>query len=317
MKPFPYMAIVLSAVLCAACSEQERADDAPPASGKTRVTLLRQGAQAVSVYAFRRQGDAFLYDTLFRDGWTPEGTLAVRMRNGAYKFLFAAGEGENLALRPAPTVGATSWEEAAFTLRESTATPGEYLPADELFLQDPVADAERVYDVRGTDLTVRATLERAVSRICIHVKRGWHDGNAYVEVPYANPHTVIDEIERVELKAGHTGRSVRPAGSDGEAAVSATLATADYAELTDAGFVRLDGPFVIPPSEGDVALDLKVVPKAGSALKQSELHLTGTAARNRQLEVTLWITKGYPVVGVEIRTAPITDEQEGDSGIWH
>ena len=106
-------------------------------------------------------------------------------------------------------------------------------------------------------------------------------------------------------------------GSSGTATVTATLAAADYAELTDAGFVRFEGPFVIPPADGgEIGLDISVVPAAGAALQPAQLRLTGKAERNRQLEITLWITSDYPVIGVEIQTAPITEEQDGDTGIW-
>ena len=56
--------------------------------------------------------------------------------------------------------------------------------------------------------------------------------------------------------------------------------------------------------------------RGGSALQPVQLRLTGKAERNKQLEITLWITLDYPVIGVEIQTAPITEEQDGDTGIW-
>ena len=78
-----------------------------------------------------------------------------------------------------------------------------------------------------------------------------------------------------------------------------------------------EGPFVIPPADGgEVGLDITVVPAAGAALQPVQLRLTGKAERNKQLEITLWITLDYPVIGVEIQTAPITEEQDGDTGIW-
>ena len=143
------------------------------------------------------------------------------------------------------------------------------------------------------------------------------DGAQYVEVPYAEPQSVLGEIDRIELSAGAAGLRVTPAGSSGTATVAATLAAADYAELTDGGFIRLEGPFIIPPADGgEVGLDISVVPAAGAALQPARLHLTGRAERNKRLDVTLWINSGYPAVGVEIKTAPIEREQDGDTGIW-
>ena len=202
-------------------------------------------------------------------------------------------------------------------MRKNAVVPGTCFPADELFLQYPASDANTVYTIDGAAQTVRARLTRAVCRISVTVKRGYHDGTRYVEVPYAKPQSVLDQIGRIELSADHTGLRVNPGGSSGTATVTATLTAADYAELTDGGFVRLEGPFVIPPADGgEVGLDITVVPAAGAALQPVQLRLTGKAERNKQLEITLWITLDYPVIGVEIQTAPITEEQDGDTGIW-
>lgn len=317
MKFRNYTAFVLALVLTAACSEPEREKTPALVQDMTRVTLLHEGTQDVAAYAFRRQDDRFLFDTLFRDGWTPDGKLSVRMSNGSYKFLFVSGSGENLSLRPEPLVGQTTWEEAAFVLRENAVVPGTYAPADELFLQFPASDAERIYTIAGIDQTIRATLSRAVCQIGLSVKRGYHNGTQYVEVPYPTGQSVLDGIDRIGLTVSGAGLSLTPAGSAGTAVVTATLAAADYAELSELGFARFDGPFVIPPADGDeVALDISVVPAAGSPLQPARLQLPGRAERNKRLDITLWITSGYPVVGVEIRVAPIDSEQDGDTGIW-
>ena len=126
--------IILAAAAFAACSGSERADIAP-VTETSRIMLVREGAADVSVYAFRREGAVFLFDTLFREGWTPDGKLSVRLPNGHYKFLFASGAADRIALQPAPLTRQTSWEEAAFVLRENAAVPGTCFPADELFLQ--------------------------------------------------------------------------------------------------------------------------------------------------------------------------------------
>lgn len=316
MKLWNHTAIALAMTAFAACSEPDTADTVP-VTETTRLTLLNEDTANVSVYAFRRQGDLFLFDTLFRDGWTADGRLSVRMPNGRYKFLFTRGAADRLALKPEPLTRQTAWEDVTFELRENTALPGTCFPADELFLQYPASDANTVYTVGGTDLTVPAKLQRAVCRINLFVKRGCHDGTRYVEVPYAEPHSVLDEIGSIRLSVNRTGRCVSPGGSSGTATVSATLAAADYAELTDRGFARYEGPFVIPPADGgQVGLDIVILPAAGASLQRAELHLTGKAERNRGLDVTLWITSGYPAVGVEIQTAPIDREQEGDTGIW-
>lgn len=317
MKIICFAAITMAALAVTACSESAQETVVAPGLSGTRVTLQREGTQDVSVYAFRRQGETFLYDTLFRDGWTPDGTLSVRMPVGLYKFLFVSGAGENLALQPSPLTRQTTWEQTAFALREDPAAPGAYFPADELFLQSPASDAEAVYTIGGKDATVSARLTRAVSRIGITLKRGYPNGTGYVEVPYTLPNTVLDEIERIELTARNAGLRVRPGGSEGIASVTATLAASDYTELNEQGFVRLEGPLVIPPAGGEeIELDISVVPAAGASLRPVQLRLAGKAERNKRLDVTLWITSGYPVIGVEIDVTPIDREQGGDSGIW-
>ena len=97
-------------------------------------------------------------------------------------------------------------------------------PADELFLQYPASGANTVYTIDGAAQTVRARLTRAVCRIAVIVKRGYHDGTRYVEVPYAKPQSVLGQIGRIELSADHTGQRVNPDGSSGTATVTATLA---------------------------------------------------------------------------------------------
>lgn len=309
--------IVLAAAACAACTDAEQTPDTVSASGTTRVVLAQEGARDISVYAFRLQGERFLFDTLFREGWTHDGKLAVRMPNGRYKFLFASGSGENLALEPAPLTPQTAWEEAAFVLREDPAAAGSYLPADELFLQFPASDANRVYALGSTDQTVTARLTRAVCRVGINLKRGYHDGTRYVEEPFAAPHSVLDLIDRIELRADNAGLRVNPDVVRGSGTVQAALAASDHAELSPEGFVRLDGPLILPTADGaDLEMTIRVVPAAGSALQQADLLVKGKAERNKRLEVTLWITSAYPVIGVEIDVAPIDREQEGDSGIW-
>lgn len=71
------------------------------------------------------------------------------------------------------------------------------------------------------------------------------------------------------------------------------------------------------PAGGEaIDLLLSVVPATGATLQPTQLRLAGKAERNKRLDVTLWITSGYPVIGVEIDVAPIDREQEGDWGIW-
>ena len=315
MKFRKYTLFALSAALLAACTRPE--NEAVPDRHPARITLLGQGAQEVTAYAFRRQGDRFLFDTVFREGWSSDGRLSVRMRSGSYKFLFAAGGGENLALKPNPLTTQTAWEEVVFSLHENAEAPGSYLPADELFLQDPATDAETIFTLTGTNQTIRARLTRAVCRISVTLKRGFHDGTQYVEIPYTSPQSVLDQIARIDLTASGTGQYVLPSGTRGSAVVKTSFSAADFTALPETGFARAQGPYLLPPADGgEMEIDLSVVPVDGAPLAPSELRLNAPAQRNKQIEVTLWITSGYPSVGIEIRTAPIEDEQAGDAGIW-
>lgn len=310
------MLYALTVAALTACNGPENVPE-PGRDPLARLTLHGQGAQEVTAYAFRREGDQFLFDTVFREGWSSDGRLSVRMRSGSYKFLFASGGGGNLALRPDPPTHETTWEEVAFRLQENAEAPGSYLPADELFLQDPASDAETIFTVAGTTRTIRARLTRTVCRLAITLKRGYHDGTQYVEIPYTQPQSVLDQIARIDLTASGTGLYTRPSGSGGSAVVKTSFSAADFTALPETGFARTEGPYLLPPAEGGtIALDLSVVPVDGAALAPSELRLNAPAQRNKQLEVTLWITSGYPSVGIEIRTAPIEDEQTGDAGIW-
>lgn len=316
MKFRKYTLPFLAAAVFAACSEPENTATPDPAPSGT-ITLLSEGTQQVTAYAFRLQGDRYLFDTLYREGWSSDGRLSVRMRSGRYKFLFASGAGEHLIVGPEPLTGQTAWEEIAFTLTEDAGTPGTYLPADELFLQFPATDAETVYTVAGTEQTIQAHLTRAVCRIVLLLKRGYRDGARYVEVPYAAPRSVLDQIGGIDLTASGTGLSVRPAGTSGSATVHTICSAADFTLLPETGFARLEGPYLLPSADGsEIGLDLLIEPAAGAAAASTRLQLSALAERNKQLEITLWITSAYPEIGVEIRTAPISEEQEGDTGIW-
>ncbi len=315
MKLGKYMLSVLAAALLAACAEPENEAMTRTDEG-TRITLFGEGSHEVTAYAFRKQGDRFLFDTLFREGWTADGRLSVRMRSGSYKFLFAGG-GEDLALQPDPLTRQSAWEEVAYALREDDTAPGSYLPAGELFLQFPAADAETIYTVSGTDQTVRARLSRAVCRILITLKRGFKEGSRYFEAPYAAPQSVLDGIGRIEMTASGTGLCATPAGSCGTAVVRTAFSAGDFTVLPETGFARVEGPYLLPPADGGtIVLDLTVLPATGAALAPAQLQLNAPAERNKQIDVTLWITSGYPAVGIEIDTSPIDEERTGDAGVW-
>lgn len=302
-------------LMAAACSEsgtEPPQRSVSPSAGGTQVFLQQQAGREPSVYAFRLDGDAYRCDTCLCEGWKPDGTLRAHLPQGKYKFLFAEGVGSNLTPVPDPLVGAT-WEQAVF---ERTADDeGGRLPSDELFLQG-ADDAAQVYELGSAPVTVRAELKRAVGRLTLAVKRGYRDGESYREVPYTSPQSVLDALERVDLRIAGSALRVGVAGGSGEADVVASLLLTAAAPDAD-GFVRLDGPFLIPPAGDEpVRLELELVPAAGSPLKHTTLRKEGKVERNKQLEVTLWITTVYPSIAVEITQRPIGDSQEGDSGVW-
>lgn len=211
MKHCKLTALILAAAVCAACSEPERADGGPNPQ-TTRVTLRREGAADVAVYAFRRQGDPGSSSTRSsaKDG-PPTAGCRCACRTDSTNSSSQAERPTGSSSHPNRSHGQTAWEEVHFALRENAEAPGTCCPADELFLQYPASDADAIHTVGGADLTVAATLRRAVCRIEVSVKRGYHDGTQYVEVPYAEPQSVLGEIDRIELSAGAAGlRVTRP-----------------------------------------------------------------------------------------------------------
>lgn len=316
MKFWNFATILSIAVFFAACSVSGTAEPVPDIA-TTRVVLQQAGAEPLSVYAFRQQNEYFLFDAFYRDGWTDDGRMTVRMANGNYKFLFAGGESQQIALVQQLIAGQTAWEDALFGLRENPDLPGTCFPADELFLQYPASEANAIHAVKGGDMTVSAKLERAVCAIRLFVKRGYRIGAEYAEVPYPAPQSVLDEIERFDLTIENTGLRVNSDGSSGSAAVVKSLTAANCTILSNNGFAEYAGPFIIPPADGgEVDVRIDVTPAANSALQSAQLHVTGRAERNKRLDITLWITSGYPLIGIDIRTAPIEQEHEGDTGIW-
>lgn len=318
MKPVLY--IVAAAALLGSCSEHAGEEGYTPVSpDQTRQITLRQtyGADA-SVLVFREEEGRFLYDTLFNGGWSPEGRMTVRLPNGEYRFLFSHGAGTNLALTPAtPQKGVTAWEDISFTLAGNPSSGGSCMPADELYLQYPATDAEKVYSLRGAPQTVEAQLHRAVGQVGLILKRGYIEGGKYVELPYENSRNILEDAGSLTIEIDSSGKSVTPDGTSGTARILYSMERGSQKEITPEGFAKFDGPFIIPPADRQpVPIKVSVQPAPGSAMPASTLSMEGTVERNKRLEITLWFTSVYPEIGISIDTLPIEEVEYGDSGIW-
>lgn len=318
MKFLHSFALLSTAILTGACTSSDReASGLPdPGPGSTGVVFQKQDAREdLTAYVFRHDGNTYRLDRVLSDGWSADGTLRAYLPDGSYRFLFAEGGGNTLQPVPAPLDGA-AWEEVCFERKADPSLPGRWLPAGELFLQSS-DEARREYLLAGTHVTVPAKLTRSVCEVVVILKRGYpRPQGGYTEVPYAAPHTVLDQIDRIHLTVTGSALRVGVGGGSGAADVQAEI-SASQAVLSDDGFARIAGPMLIPPAVGtDVGLHLEVTPTENASIEPVDLDLTGPCIRNKRLEVRLWITSAYPTVGVEVDLTPITDEQAGDSGIW-
>lgn len=316
MKILKLIAWTLALTGMASCSETESVPD--PEAGGTEVTLMPQSATGpqATVYVFRQRNGGFLLDRVVNEGWTPEGSLTTRLPQGDYKFLFAAFPGVNMRTDPDPAAG-VPLEGLSFVLKEDPAAPGYCLPADELFLPADPQTAETVYPVREQGTVVQSTLTRAVGRLVIRLKRGYAENGTYLPTPFTAPDNITGYVEKIAVEITGAGRSVNPRGTAGTAATLWTVDATAPDGLSEEGFARYDGPFLLPPASGrTVRLKLTVTPPRNSGLPPITKETDGLLERNKQLEITLWLNFFLVTVDVTADLSPMTEEEPGDEGMW-
>lgn len=284
------------------------------------VTLRAGTAKDVSLFIFRKTGDRFVYQSEINKGWSTDGMITVSMEKGDYQFLFVSSDGTATALTPYPPQTDTDLEEIRFKALPDPYHKGKILPVNEVFLPE-LDDAIREYSIRGGE-TVSCTLKRAVSRLLLVLKRGHKENDGYVPEPYPAGENILQDIQEVQMTISGIGTSAGIHGTEGTSSLSTTFMEADKDGFTDAGFVSFAGPFFFPPADnGTVRVAVHLIPKEGTAGTTIHKVVTGQVKKNQRLQVVLWIgtgdePQGDRVIGVTVDTKPISDETDGDKGIW-
>lgn len=327
MKKLSVILIAASAFLLAACSDSTGGNMSPGneeangESGTSRVTFAA-ASDDITVFAFRREADGYKYRKTFSGGWIADPMLEnvyrrdAKISSGTYKFIFAKGYGWNLTPAPANLVQNTDFESVGFRL----ASDGTYYSgADELFLEK---DPENVipYDIPYT-ATVSSTLTRAVGRIDVNLNRGYYEKGVYVPVPFAEGENILGLFREIELTVSGVGTFVGLSGGQGAGTVKHSLYGSDHEEITDEGFVRFTGPYVIP-AQTPFDINVRLIPVEGSGNPVLVKDFTGNhLVRNEKLTLNLWVTAPTEdsdiIIGITAETAPITDLGEGEAGIWN
>lgn len=309
--------ILLSLPLLFSCSDQEEAiapagpQEVIPA-GISEVTF-KSGPLPQRVYIFRKEGNAFRYDSTLDGGWSDDGKMTARLLIGDYKFLFTGPLRSQVNVLPAPLDKTVTFEQLRFVSQAAPGQPENILPAEELFLPEPdIADS--VYTIRGGD-KIECTLKRRVSQLEFALNRGYKEGDEYVPQPYAEGHNILEMIGEIRVEISGVGRECNYLGTSGEGTLSCQYEAAQRDNIDSQGFATFTGPFVFPPAGGgDVHLAITLISVSGKAYPT--LHLTGKLETNRKLIVTLWLSSSYFDIGVTIHNLPISGRTDGDSGVW-
>lgn len=286
------------------------------------VTFRAGESTDVSLYIFRKEADRFVYRSEINKGWSAQGKVTTRLDKGTYQFLFVKSDGQGTQLSPSPLQSNTSMEEMYFNALPDPARQGGILPVNELFLPDPDA-ATRIYSIEGEE-TVSCTLKRAVSRLLVAVKRGHGENGVYTPAPYPAGENIFQTIGKVEVTLSGVATATNVWATKGSATLFTAFAEADKDSLTQEGFAAFTGPFFFPPSEGEgVEVAVAIYPADQTEGEIIRKVVNGQVKKNEQLCVVLWIEpEAEPgpdpnrSILVAVDTRPISQETEGDKGVW-
>lgn len=309
--------ILLSLPLLFSCSDQEgpttpsgSQEDVPAG---TSLVAFKSGPLPQRVYIFRKEGNAFRYDSTLDGGWSDEGKMTTRLLIGDYKFLFTGPLNGQVNVLPAPLDKTVTFEQLRFVSQAAPGQPENILPPEELFLPEPDI-AGSVYTIRGGE-EIECTLKRRVSQLEFVLNRGYKEGDQYVPQPYTEEHTILETIKEIRVEISGVGRECNYLGTSGKGTVSCKYAASERESIDSQGFATFKGPFVFPPADGgDVHLAITLIPVSGEAYPT--LQLASKLEANRKLMVNLWLGSSYFDVGVTFHNLPISGKTNGDSGTW-
>jgi len=278
---------------------------------KSAVTFAGE-TDNVSVLIFGEDSNEYYYQKSISSGWSVDGKVSTLLTLGKYKFLFVKSAGAHTSIYPNPLNSSSSFSSIKFEAKPNTGKPNYVLPVDEMWLPETKKMADSVYTIVDKT-TVKNKLRRAVSQVVLHVKRASVVNGVITELPYDNGN-IMKNIDEITLDIQGVGEAVNIEGGIGK---TNTLYTSKTATITGEGFASFEGPFVFPPAGNDKAtVDITVTPAVDSAFPEMKKTVQGYLERNKKLEITLYVTATYQFINVTVEIEPISDEEDGDTGIW-
>lgn len=305
-------------LLVTACSNDEHDDLLSQETDlrSSEIVTFSQDMDGVSVLIFgKNDANQFIYKRKIDSGWSPEGKVSTDLEIGYYKFLFLKSAGLSTSMSPTPSAGNTNFNDIRIMATADGSNPGCVLPVDEIWLPETFSMANEEYEILSPT-TVQNTIKRVVSQIELTVKMGYLNGNVFEELPYDNL-DVMKNIKEIQFDITGLGEAVNIAGSIGSTAKT-IYKTAQARDVTTKGAATFDGPFVFPPAGANKTnVVITIVPKDDSPYPAMvSKTITERLERNQKLAITLWITDTYQFFDVTVETAPISQVEDGDEGIW-
>jgi len=298
-----------------ACSTDNESDTIieDPAFRSSNVTFSSE-MDGVSVLIFgKNDDDQFYYKRSISSGWSADKKVSALVDRGYYKFLFMKSAGTTTSFDPALQRDVTGVEDFRIKAQADPVNGGYLLPVDEIWLSKS-SKANIEHEVLEPTY-VKDSIYRVVSKIMLNVKRGYHNGEDYVELPFPNGVNIMRDIQEIELDISGVGEAINLDRSFGNSKTLFT--TSAYKEITDEGFAVFEGPFVFPPENlPQSTVEITITPKAGSPFPVMTKQITGPIEKNHQLIITLWVTDTYQFINITVENAPLSKVEDGDEGVW-
>jgi len=304
-------------LLTSACSNddnQELSLEDPTLINAEMVTFS-QLTDNVSVLIFgKNENEEFIYKRSINSGWSSEGKVSTNLERGDYKFIFIKSAGISTSISPVLEKEKSLFDNFSINSTPDGQNAGYILPVDEIWLSDDINETNRIYEIRE-ETVIKSQLKRIVSQVVLNLKRGYVRDGEFIPLPFINNQDIAEFIQEVKFDISGVGKTANLEISSGFS--NTTFSTNQIKEITEDGFASYEGPFVFPPDQGrESNVELVITPVSGSSFSEIRKTLPGLLEKNKQLVITLWITGDYNLFSITVDTAPITDSEEGDKGIW-
>lgn len=306
-------------MIIVACSNEEAivggsSEDGLDSVNNKAVTLSGATMDDVSVLIFGFDNADFKYQRAINTGWSADGKVSTLLEIGTYKFLFLKNAGANTNFNPNPLNANSDFEDIRIDAKNDPSNAGYLLPVDEIWLPETESMADEIYVIKDST-TIHNKLKRAVSQVQLTIKRAYNDSGTIKPLPFPTGVDIMANIKEIKIDINGVGQSIDIAGGIG---AGKTLYLAQSADsITSDGYAIFDGPFVFPNGSGtNSSVDITIVPKDNNPFPVMSKEVQGLLERNKKLEITLWLTSTYKFINITVKIEPISESEDGDTGIW-